>query len=229
VIPFRSLAVAVALALPVAAADAAPAAASGPGILLSRDGVHYAESLGGAGLFDGVGRLVPGDTVTSGFWVGNPLPVPVSLRVSVGSLAFSSPELARGLRLLASDSSGTTTEIGLDMLDRCEVILPSSGVPAGGRVRIELALAVLDEPARVAQDDRGSLDFVVAMRDAEAGPFPASACDDAGAVVPVVGGPRTDDGLARTGAAPTALPLLTAGFLLGGGLYLVRRRRRETS
>jgi LPXTG-motif cell wall-anchored protein len=119
-------------------------------------------------------------------------------------------------------------------------------------LHISLALAMMNAPGLVAQNQNASLTADVQMKDAAAGSFPASTCNpdvtDPGTTPPATTQPgTTQPGTTQPGTAqpaatqprkilgytgetfPTQL-LLLGGSLVGVGWFLVvarRRRKRE--
>jgi hypothetical protein len=81
-----------------------------------------------------------------------------------------------------------------------------------------------------AQNARAELGVLVALRDAAAGPFAASACDDDGVLLPAIAGPSVPqraDALSRTGVDLPVPAIIGGGLLLGVGVLLVTRRRGD--
>ena len=224
------LAVASVIGLIASTASTLPAYAAGPEIQVSPDGVHFASTMTD-GLFDDIGLLVPQDSESAPLWVKNPTTTPVAMRVSIGAIAASEQVFAENLQLTTIDSvAGVSRTSVLGDLARCDVVVQSITVPAGATVRVDFTIDMLDATDLVAQSDIASLEFLVGMRDAEAGAFPASACDDVSVVVPgtdpPTAGPKGP--LAITGVDPTNW-LILAGVIGGiGFLLLARRRRRES-
>ena len=233
----RSAAWAVLSALLVAATlvTATPAtaqAADRTEALVSSDGKNFGPSLD-AGLFDGFGQMVPGDTVVGTFWVKNPLDADAAMRVSVRNFVSPSEAFSQAVTFSAWDSvSDATEESPLTDFFDCKVVVPSRELGPGEVVRVDLDLTMLEVvEGRIAQDEQGLLSFVVSMRDGEAGPFPPSACDDDAVLLD----PNADEAareaerrrLAMTGSEfPTAV-IFAAGILIGTGFFLVGRRRRR--
>ena len=224
------MAVAAAVGLIASTASTVPAYAAGPEIQVSPDGVHFATTMTD-GLFDGIGLLVPQDSETAPLWVKNPTTTPVAMRVSIGAISASDQIFSDNLELTTIDSiAGVSRTNLLSDLAKCDVVVQSITVPAGSTVRVDFTIDMLDSTDLVAQNDLASLEFLVGMRDAEAGAFPASACDDVSVVVPgtdpPTAGPKGP--LAITGVDPTNW-LILAGVIGGiGFLLLARRRRRES-
>jgi LPXTG-motif cell wall-anchored protein len=203
--------------------------------LVSSDGRHFGTKLS-AGLFDGFGEMVPGDTVTGTFWVKNPISTEVAMRVSVRNFVSPSQSFSQAVTFSAWDSVSDSVEESplVDFFD-CKVVVPSREMAAGQVMRVDLTLTMLDVvEGRIAQNDRGELSFVVAMRDGEAGPFPHSACDDDAVLLDpnaevIAAEARAAElrRLAMTGSElPTAV-IFAAGILIGTGFFLVGRRRRK--
>jgi LPXTG-motif cell wall-anchored protein len=210
-----------------AAGEATPSA----DLLVSTDGVHFSPELAG-GLFDGSGLLVPRASIASSLWVRNPTGAPAVLRVSARDVTISSSELADGVTMSAWNSGTDTTRSGtLRSIAQCQVIVPSQSIAAGATMKMVVTYTMADFTGVTAQHDNASIGLMVAMRDAEAGAFPASACKDDGVLISST--PARPSSL-PTGSLPStgtdfAVPLLvTGGLLMGVGLFLVvGRRRRE--
>jgi LPXTG-motif cell wall-anchored protein len=216
------LATAVTLGMPVDRA-----AAASPVVLVSTDGVTYLPGLL-VGVFDNAGLLVPGDTVRSHLWIKNPTTDPATVRVNVGSVSSSSMELSNNVRLTAVDTfNGATVTATWSQLAQCSIMVQPVTIAAGAVVRIDLSLAMMNVPGRVAQNQDGTLTADVAMRDAAAGSYPISTCDPGPGIQPAAVHPRKV--LGYTGETfPTQL-LLLGGILIGVGWFLIvaRRRRRK--
>lgn len=196
--------------LPAVSAQAAP-----PEVLVSADGLTFGPELT-TGIFDGLYRLVPGDSIAASVWVMNDSADPGLVRVSVSDLMVPSIEFGTGVLLTSNDGQQLRTA-SFGALAVCSVVVPSVAVPPGGILRIDLAVRMLDLNGLTAQGQSANLDFAVAMRDAAGGPFPtASGCPN------VAGGP-----LAFTGIT-SVLPIASFALaLVAGGLVLVLRRRRK--
>jgi LPXTG-motif cell wall-anchored protein len=194
-------------------------------LLISPDGIAWGATLP-AGLFDDIGIMVPMDSETATFYVKNPTADPATLRVSVQDLVVTSSVLASSMTLTAwDDGSGLTTSESLGSVARCDIVVPAQTIGANAVVRIDLTITMLDVSGLTAQGQVGSLTFLAAMRDLAAGPFPASACDDGGVLIPTDLPTR----MPTTGSDLPSDWLVVGGALLGLGLLLVisRRRRRD--
>ena len=228
---------------------AAPASAAPIDLLLSSDGVNFTSTLA-HGPFDGLGLLIPRGSQQATLWVRNPNAAPAEVRVSAHDVLLPSGGYADDVTLSAWNSgTGATKSQTLRRLDRCGIVVPSQPIAAGGTMKLIVTFTMADVSGTVDQGASASLGLLVAMRDAAAGPFAASACDDPGTVVPVLPStpttapttaPTTTNptasaavagtgALAHTGVEPPAPVLLVGGLLLGIGIFLLlaRRRRRE--
>jgi len=212
---------------------AAPAAAAEPGeILVSADGVTFAKTLD-HGLFDRFGLLIPGGSVDSTVWIKNGGDSAAELRVSARDVEHSSASFAIALTLSTEDSRigrepGEVRSRELGSFADCDVLLPTTTLAAGEVTMLTLNFELADLDGQTAQGDTARLDLLVSMRDAAAGPFPDSACEDTGTVLAATGGGSS--GLASTGPSAVAILLMGAGFLLAlgaGVLTLVGWRRRS--
>ena len=227
-----TLSIAALVAALVVPASAAPAHAATPSqILVSTDGVTFLPTMSDA-VFNGVGLLVPQDVVTVSFWVRNPTISPAQMRVSVSHLTSSSTQMSANMRLTSVDvGTGASESAVLADLTSCKIIVPPRAIAGGETMRVDLTLEMMDVPGQVAQSKIGKMDFLVGMRDAAAGAFPSSACDDVGVAIPAIPptAPAGDPGgLIKTGVdLPYDMFALAAGLLGFGFLLLVRRRRER--
>lgn len=221
---------------------AVPVSAATPDVLLSDDGVNFSAGLSG-GLFDGLGLLVPGESMTATLWVKNPTDDFAVARVSVGGLSVPSAAFAAGVTLTTIDQAATTATASFAQLQYCAVLVPSHRLGAREVLRLDMTVTMSESVSgSEAQGQAAVLDFQVAMRDAAAGPFP-----NAGCVIPSTplsptvpanpGAPATpslaaglsrpqSSGLAHTGLAPATFLFSFAGVLIGVGIFCVVRRRR---
>ena len=220
----------VAGALALTLGFAAPAQAATPEILVSSNGVVFAPALA-TNLFAYAGAMVPLDVETASFWVRNPLTTAAQMRVSVSTIAASNPDLAINMKLTSVDvGNGAIQSALIADLAACDVVVSPRAIPAGATIRVDISLEMLDAPGQVAQNQLGALTFLAGMRDAQAGAFPANACDDVGVAIPAI--PPTTPagdpgGLIKTGVdLPYDLFALAAG-LIGFGFLMLLRRRRE--
>jgi len=205
---------------------AAPAVAVGDSILLSTDGVHFSTEING-GIFDDLGALVPGDSVASELWIKNPTSAPAMLRISTRNVSISSAEFADGVTMSSWDSkTGATTTLDLRDMAECAVLAPAQQLEAGESIKTVLRFTMSDLDRGAAMNGGVGLDLMVAMRDAPAGAFTASACEDDGVLISSTPAPSgalpTTGALPITGTDPVA-PLIAGGLLLGIGAYLLRR------
>lgn len=209
----------------VSGGAAAPRSAASARVLVSADGVHFSPTLVG-GLFGDLGVLVPGGSVSAGLWIRNPTPAPAALRVSARDVTSTSRALAGGVAVSAWDSgTDATRSVPLSALGRCQVLAPSQPVAPGATIKMVFTFTMADLAGVAAQQESARLGLMVDMRDAEAGPFPASACGDDGVFL----SPRLSEpaSLPSTGTALLVPFLVVGGLLVGVGLFFVTGRRRR--
>ena len=214
---------------------AAPAAAAPVNLLVSTNGVNFSSALKG-GMFDGLGLLVPGHSITTSLWIKNPTSAPAALRVSARDVVITSSSFAGGVTLSAWNSgTGGTLSEPLGAMANCDTLVPSQLIAAGATMKMVVTVRMGDLTGITGQNGSAKLGIMVAMRGAEAGPFPASACEDKGVLLQS-NAVRTS--VARTRSLPNTgadLPvplLIAAGVLVGAGFFFVagrRRREREES
>ncbi|MEC5152077.1 LPXTG cell wall anchor domain-containing protein [Cryobacterium sp. GrIS_2_6] len=233
-------------ATPTPSATLTPASISSPSptvpvdLLLSADGVHFSTTLS-AGLFDGLHLLIPRGSTQSALWVRNPTAAPAEVRVSAHDVLLPAGGYADDVTLSAWNSgTGDTLSRTLRGLDRCGIVVSSQPIAAGGTMKLVVTFTMADVSGTVDQGASASLGLLIAMRDADGGPFAASACDDPGTIVPVLPAtPATSAPtrsaaaasagiLAHTGVEPPAPVLLVGGLLLGVGIFLLLARRRRS-
>ena len=198
------------------------ASAEDPQILVSDDGVTFTPDLTD-GLFDGLGLLIPLESIESSLWVRNTSTVDGSLRLSIDELTTTSSVFTSNLTLTAESGNETWTWT-LDELAVCGVVIPTLPVPAGATVRIDLTVAMADVDGLTAQDESANLAFTVDVRDAQE-PFPAQPCELPG------GGEGGGEGgggdLSGTGAEVLPVAALSLGMVVGGLVLLLLLRRRS--
>ena len=197
-------------------------------MLVSVDGRTFAPEPE-AGLFDRAALLVPGDAITSSLWVRNESPSPANLRVSLRELDTPSAEFARSVRLSVRDSGATMVQT-LAEVERCDVLVRTTGIPVGGTVRVDFALEMGDFAGDSTQAQSASFSVVAAMSDAAAGELNASPCEDEGVIISSSSpGAATPVTIAATGSRPPVALLVTGGAVLGLGMILVGASRRRRS
>ena len=209
-------------AVTLSLATGAPAQAAAPEVLVSTDGVTFGTTLPDD-LFD-LDLLVPGESLEASLWVRNPGTSTGLMRVMVDSLVVDSDAFRTGVTLTATEG-GVSSTAALGDLDSCAVVVAPITVPAGGDVRIDLAVRMSETLTGLdGQSGDATLAFRVAMREAVAGPFPAGdAC-----ATSVADPAPASDGLAFTGSRLVVPTLIVAVALLAVGfLFLLIRRRRS--
>lgn len=218
-----AIATALVLAASLSLVAAPSPASAATELLVSSDGVTFGTTLTD-GLFDDIGILVPEDSETASFWVRNPTVDPASIRVSVADLVVSSPVLATSLTMETWDEgTGNTSTTQLDTLAVCDIVVPGQTLAGGATIRVEITITMLSVTGHIAQGQLGELNFLAAMRDAAAGPFPTSACDDEGVLITS----NLPSQIAHTGTDIPSDWLAVAGALVGFGILLVLARRRR--
>ncbi len=235
---------AVGIALLASSATPAAAAEEPLDVLLSSDGIVFS-SAPPHGILDPLATIVPGGSHESVLWIRNPATTRAVVRVSATGLSIPSSSFAGDVSLTTTDSQGSGTRSRtLAHLSECELLAPSRVIEGGATMRLELGFTMSTDALNASQSQRASLSVLVAMRDAVAGGFAASACDDVGVIIgpnPVGPTPTGPAAPAGTGSATGALastgtdlpvPLIAIGaLLLGVGIFLLgaRRRGREES
>ncbi|TFD25610.1 hypothetical protein [Cryobacterium sp. TMS1-13-1] len=188
------------------------------------------------GLFGSYGLLIPDGSMQSGLWIQNPSDWTVSLRVSLREPGQASADrtvsdLREYLILTVEDAAAQTVTTVPQLADAgCAVLAPEQPLAAGDSLRVELTIEMMNVNGLTAQNARADLGVLVALRDAEAGPFAASACDDDGVLNPAIAEPSVPqraDALSRTGADLPVPASIGGGLLLGRGVLLVTRRCRD--
>jgi len=247
-----------AVGIALVAAGATPAAAEEEPVevLLSSDGIVFS-SAPPHGILDPLARLVPGESLASALWIRNPATTRAVVRVSATRLSIPSSSFAEDISLTTTDAqeSGTRSRT-LAQLTECETLVPSRVIEGGETMRLDLVFAMSADAVNVSQNQRAHLSVLVAMRDADAGAFAASACDDVGVIVepnpvaPNPDGPAVPDPSGATPAGPSSVPASTesgpgslartgedlpvpliaiGAVLLGVGFFLLGARRRRES
>lgn len=233
--------------LPTVASSAAglrvatkPAAVQPLALLLSTDGVTYSETLP-RGLFDQAGAVVPRQVVAAELWVKNPSTAPATFRLSAHEVTVSDSGFAQALTLSTWESVSNTVQVtpvtqllARTAVGECAVVVPEQPVPSGQTVRLRVTVAMVDDTVLRGPQYRLNLDFLAAMRDADGGAFPPSACRDEGALLDSGTAAAPEASGAASARAPWLastgvnglLPWLSLGALsLGVGAAMLRRAR----
>ncbi|WP_104137770.1 MULTISPECIES: LPXTG cell wall anchor domain-containing protein [unclassified Cryobacterium] len=218
-----------------ALALAAPGAESAPDVLVSSDGEHFASSLP-VGLFGSYGLLIPDGSMQSSLWIQNPSDRPANVRVSLrepgGASADRTVSDLREYLILTVEDAAAQTVTTVPQLAKagCAVLAPEQPLAAGATLQVAFTIEMMNVTGLTAQNARAELGVLVALRDVEAGPFAASACNDDGVLIPAIAGPsesQPSDALPRTGVDLPVPAIIGGGLLLGVGVLLVTRRRRD--
>lgn len=231
--PIVSLAAVAGLALALLAPSVAIAAAGG--MQYSTDGGSTWSSNAPAVWFTGVGRLVPGDTVSQTVQMRSTRTEPTLFQFSVNGASIADPMLKSGLTLKARDASGAgLANTAVNNLGQCDALVPNRVLRAGDVVPVTLTLQVSpDLVERQGQNSVGSFQMAVNLSDPGLPTAPNGCPVDAILIAgfasdrPAVAGGST---LAYTGSSLGFSSALVALAALGlGGMFVViagRRRRR---
>ena len=219
----------------------------------SADGVHYATSLD-ANLFEGMGKLIPGHSQSATLWVKNPTAARAEVRLSAADVVTPSADFAASVSISTANSSDQVTRATpLSGLENCDVLVDSQSLAAGEAIEMTVTFSMADVSDQVAQNATVSLNARVGMRDAAAGPFPTSACDDGGVVIGAdpdltaeptatptssptststststsVASAASSGALAHTGLDAAAPLTIVGGLFIGGVLFFLMGRRRK--
>lgn len=172
-------------------------------ILVSSDGVSYATELA-APLFSGIPVLVPSDEVSRTFWVRNPTDRDVYLRVDLRDVVVSDAGYAEALTIRADVDGVRGTPVTLAMVRGCRVVTAGVPVGPGESVTVSPVLALTDVTGKQAQVARASLNFGIAMSDAQAADSDAATCGPTDQVLPGIDPlPGTDE---EPGSSNTPVP-----------------------
>lgn len=213
---------------------AAAVASESSRVQVSRDGLAFAPTLD-APLFDNPPALVPQEQESRTLWIRNTSDSDTQVRVSVRDIETSSSALAESLTVTTTDRTGELSSYSAAALEDCTTLAPSTLIPAGETLVLNIRIRMKDVADQVAQEEWMRFSANIDAQDAAAGPLPDDGCDDAGASdsngVPIIGEPSgsgTADPLAVTGSEPSLYVFVAGVALLGFGalLRLSRRRRR---
>jgi hypothetical protein len=247
------LGVSVLMAGPAAAAPSTPSASATPSAVatptvvdLSKDGVVWSPTLTG-GLFDKFQGMVPGDRVSTSFYVRNPLDEPITMTTRAINVTSTSARLGNSITVDGTANGlSLAAPISFASLSNCSTLAPDLIIAPNAVAKVSIAFALMNVNGLVATSSRGGFDVLLTMQDNEAG-LPATSCDSA---APTAGNQQGGTGTATTPVtthhrqvtttglfAPLAftgisaeIPLFFAGalFTLGIILLLARRRRKKS-
>lgn len=196
--------------------------AASDGTMSSLDGVTWGNSLP-TGLFDGLGRLVPGDSATRTLWVRNTAQVDGLLRISLRETVSSSTALGSALRISAANAPADF-RVASGAVGGCTQLLPDQILASGESVAVPITMEVMQLTGLDGQDATASITLLAVISDPAAGAFAPIACPSNG--VTIGDGAGLSD-LASTGASTVPTLLIMASALLGAGLFLVLAIRRN--
>jgi LPXTG-motif cell wall-anchored protein len=187
---------------------------------LSKDGSHWSSTLP-APLFDPGFRWVPGDDETSSFFVRNQGPSGAVLTIAARSADTDQLLSNADMDLFARVDGGPWIELANGVATSA---LTERSVARGGTARIDVRVRFDPSSVNTSQTKSLPLTFAVTLTQASgSGRTPGENSEN--------DGDDNDEGrdgdLPRTGSTVTPAMLWVAAMLIGGGLALVRRSRRE--
>ena len=198
--------------LGIGVALAAPESAAAAGELeVSKDGVTYGSSLA-APLFSSP-VLVPGQSVSTVFYVRNASADAAYLRVTLDSSSASSSVFASGLTLTTTAPGYTTTSRSIDSASSCRELMSGPEILPGGTLAVTTTLTLGDLGGTTAQNATADIASGVTLTQAVG--QSRSGCDAPAVVVPVVTTPRTAT-TEEPSATPTPTPTPTPQPAEGG-------------
>lgn len=207
-------------------------AVTGDELLVSNDGEEYTASPT-FGLFDDSGTLVPGDTIEDSVWVLNSADQRGRVRFDLTHVTSTDSAWARSLVLDVAVPGGGTYQLPIaDALAKnaCIVLDDTALLEAGEQLKITARLSV--DPALDERDGvLGEVDltFRVGIAEPDA---PARAAGTGCVAVPDTAPPSPEPTPpwplpATGGEIPIGVVIAAVGILaIGGGLYIVARKRR---
>lgn len=201
-----------------------PPAHAADEIGLSNDGATWSSSLPQP-LFDPAFRWVPGDSETASFYVRNQ--GPSSALMTVEARSADTDDLLENdditLRARADGGQWVSLDNGV-----ASESLTARSIGQGGVVQIDVNASFDPASTSRSQDKRVALRFAVTLADALEGPGDddSDGADD-GAAGSGTGGPDASGIIPSTGSVVDPLLLLIGAIMVGVGLALAARRRRE--
>ncbi len=199
------------------------------GVKFSTDGVGWSETPP-TGLFPGVPRMVPGDTVSTQLWLRNTHVSPLVLTIVVTDIAYDSAAAGARFGLAGRDGAGEgLSRTALADIAACTALIPARTLSPGEVVAITVDVD-LDASAAGTEAQADGIDFTLAVGLIDPGvELPPYGCPADPTEIPLTpDGPDDRGAVALTGsdlaarAVLLALAMGAAGWLL---LLLSRRRR----
>lgn len=191
---------------------AAPASAAG--VEVSFDGFEYERSPSRA-LFDGLGHLVPGDSVSEQFYVRNGGGQPGFLRVTMREVSWSDRAFAEKLSVRASTPGfGGEGPIAITSADPCHVLVSGQLMQPGFTVGVTTTVSLADLDGQEGMGESARFSVRVTLSDT-APSLAATDCGGEGYDIPVLSGPG---GSRATATSPgIIMPGAGQGPDAGGG------------
>lgn len=194
-----------------------PASASAQDeLLVSHDARHWHPDLD-LPLFDHARRWVPGDELTTSFWIHNSAATSGDLRLTVEPVDHDQL-LRTGLHLRARTPDSGWISLGDGSARRIAGRLPS-----GATTRLWIVASFDSAAGNVSQDRRTDLRLHVTLSQLIDGGQP----DDSGDDEPPVAVTPGPDGLAGTGPDVSSVVVIIGAIAIGAGAALVRRPRGQ--
>lgn len=204
------------LASPAAAAD---------GLLFSADGVNWRAAFSEP-LFAGA-VLVPGAQVSRSFWIRNSSEYRADLSISIRGREFSAAAAPESLWITAAVAEQEqAVGPGLGAHDRVVLAMPYMGGAAHSQ-EISVTVGLGEEARNVMQEQLTPVQFEVVLTESVASKHTGRE------VPPAETGTLLEQAvespLANTGFAGVWLASLGTSLILGGGLAVIRNRRRTSA
>ena len=190
---------------------------------LSNDGVTWSSSLPQP-LFDPAFRWVPGDSETASFFVRNQGPSTALMTIEARSADTDELLENDDISLQARAEGGGWVSLDNGVASES---LTAQSIGQGGVVRIDVNASFDPASTNQSQTKQVALRFAVTLADALEGPGDkADGSDDGG---PIGSGSGTDSAgiIPNAGSVVTPLLLWVGAILVGVGLALLVRRRRD--
>lgn len=211
-------------------ASAGPAKAEHPELLLSSDGVHYAQSLAGP-VFGTITGFVPGSSLSADMWVRNNTRSGASL--SVAALGHgTTPELAANLGLAIHSTLGSTPRVPLSGDGSCTDLAAGWAVAPGESLRFTFTLDLDRNSSNATRRQSSGFDVRFLLEDQEGNTHRGACVSGGGTLAPGVAAaaplpiPVPGAPFAVTGMPDLLAWFLAAVALLTAGTGILTHRRR---
>lgn len=217
----------------ILAASAGAAQAADPQLLLSADGVDYAQSLARP-IFGTVTGFVPGSSSTADIWIRNDNRDAAFL--SVAALGKGpATELAADLGLTVHSTHGSTARVPVNGAGSCADLVLGWTVAPGESLRLTFTLDLDHGSSNATRRQSSSFDVRFLLEDQE-GSTRRGACTSGGTAVPLTAAAPLPTPPAPVHGAPLAMTgvpnlwawfLAAAAFLAAGNRILAYTRRNK--